>query len=253
MILLESYSKCMRFNFKEISKEAADRRKHLQDILLNNLCFKSSFDLPSDFGEFHHIVYDLCGYLLYARRKLIEKLTNNCLNCKNSLETKKELLPENLYAGKLVEIRERFGGLKYCTPNMFSVFSEVEKTIQGHFHSESAYVRDSFSLVMEQISHLTLPEICCNLHREILVPRLIYEYVVIRYRFQAKQEKKQRLEKSKSARKEKRKLSKMAVAPSAKKLKICTGRAKKKQKGFDVSEIVSPPGETTKDSTLGDY
>ena len=247
MILLESYSKCMRFNFKEISKEAAARRKHLQDILFNNLCYKSSCVLPSIFREFDHIVYDLCGYLLHARAKLIGKLTNNCQNCQISLETKKELLPKDFYAGKLVEIRERFGGLKYCTPQMFSLFSEVEKAIQEHFHTEDAYVRDSFTLVMEKLSKLTLPEIGCNLHRETLVPRLIYEYVVIRYRFQAKQEKKQRLEKSKSARKGKRKLSKMAVAPSAKKLKT-SGNSKGENKEISairVENVLPPPTETT--------
>ena len=250
MTLLESYTKCMNHNFKDISREAAEKRKDLQDILFKNLCFKASGDLPVTSNGFDHIVYDLCGFLLYARSKLIDKITDNCRTCKTSLETKKELLPKDFYAGKLVEVRERFGGLKYCTPNMLTLFCEVEKTIQDHFHTEDGYLRDSFGLVIEQISKLTLPAIGCTLHREVLVPRLIYEYVVIRYRFQAKQEKKDRLEKSKSARKGKRKLSKIVKSP-AKKLKSCSSsrdRGKKKAKQTDSFVVIDASFPLTDDS-----
>lgn len=201
MTLLESYSKCMMYNFKEITKEAADKRKDLQDILLKNLCFKSSEGGATVADTTDHIVYDLCNYLLYARSNLILKITENCQACRLSLETKKSLLPSNFYAGKLVEIRERYGGLKFCTPNMFEVFKAVETDIQQHLNSESAFVRDSFDIIIEKISQLTLPAICCTLHREVMVPRLIYEYVVFRYRFHAKQERKRRLDLSKSIRK----------------------------------------------------
>ena len=226
MTLLESYSHCMKHNFKEITKEAADRRKDLQDILLKNLCFKSESENNSSTSAINgcetstdNIVYDLCGYLLYARSNMIAKLTDSCKNCTAKLETKRDLLPKDFYAGKLVEIRERYGGLKYCTTIMFEAFKEIEKQIQRHLQSENAYLRDSFSTVIESISHLTLSEIGCTLHREILAPKLIYEYVVFRYRFHAKQEKKIRLEKSKSDRKGKKKLSKLAKAPSTKKIK----------------------------------
>jgi len=220
MELLESYSKCMNSNFKDLTKEAKDRRKDLQDILLNNLTFKS-LDASSSLIEAGQtvcdkIVYDLCGYLLYARCSLIYKMTNNCEACLSSLVTKKQLLPETFYAGELVAVRERYGGLKYCTPNMFTLFTYVEKCLQEHLDSDQAYVRDSFSIVIEKISQLSLPSIACTMHREELIPRLIYEYVVFRYRFHAKQEKKIRIEKLQSKRKTLRKLSKLVPAPKAK-------------------------------------
>ena len=232
MTLLESYSKCMQYNFKEITKEAGDKRKDLQDILLKNLCFKSSECSATVANTTDHIVYDMCGYLLYARNNLIFKLTGNCKECRLSLETKRSLLPADFYGGKLVEIRERYGGLKYCTPNMFEVFKAVEMEIQQPFNSEAAYVRDSFDIIIEKISQLTIPAICCTLHREVMVPRLIYEYVVFRYRFHAKQERTRRLELSKSIRKGKRKLSKLAKAPASK---------KKKNSSWNIAEASSNP------------
>lgn len=213
MVLLTSYKECMIRNFKENTKAAAEKRKHFQDQLLNGLYYRSLGRCVND--EEHlteassHTVYDLCGFLLHARCALIKKLTENCSSCWASIATTKELLPSNFHESAFVALRD-FGGLKYCTPSMSGVFKCVESILQAHFKSEQAYISDSFDTVIEKISSMeeSVPEIFCKLHREFAAPRIIYEYVVIRFRFEAKRRKHALLD-EKAARQAKRKLAKM--------------------------------------------
>jgi hypothetical protein len=58
--------------------------------------------------------------------------------------------------------------------------------LMKHFNETENYIRDSFERVISKASKLTLYSICCPAHREILLPSLIYDYNVIRFRFQAK-------------------------------------------------------------------
>jgi hypothetical protein len=92
---------------------------------------------------------------------------------------------------------------------MFSVILEVEKILIKHFESESAYIRDSFDQVISKVSEMQIHPICCELHREKLTSSLIYEYIVIRYRFKGKWKKKEEVAKEDSRRHTQRKLSKL--------------------------------------------
>lgn len=79
MELLESYSKCMNSNFKDLTKEAKDRRKDLQDILLNNLTFKS-LDASSSLIEAGQTVVrqnSLRSLRLFTLRPLQSHLQND--------------------------------------------------------------------------------------------------------------------------------------------------------------------------------
>jgi hypothetical protein len=68
---------------------------------------------------------------------------------------------------------------------MFNVFFEVEKIVSAHVESDQVYVRDSFEQVIGQLAELKLEDLIgCSIHRENLVPDLIFEYVVLRFRFQ---------------------------------------------------------------------
>ena len=58
--------------------------------------------------------------------------------------------------------------------------------MHSHFQSDDAYIRDSFLLAWEKLKELKLPTVCCVAHRNETVPKLIFEFVVIRYRFQAR-------------------------------------------------------------------
>jgi len=143
-------------NFREHTKAAADKRKDLQDILLNGLCFRDDYDKETELDKSSvHIVNDLCGFLLHARQSLIDKITNSCATCMATLRTERNLRPPEFYGGALVAIRERYGGLKYCTEEMASVFSAVESILQTHFKSASCYISNSFEKVSDSIYYLT--------------------------------------------------------------------------------------------------
>jgi uncharacterized protein YcaQ len=120
-----------------------------------------------------------------------------------------EPLPENSsFPNRLIVLRDK-GGLKKVTPNMFFVISSIEKMLMNHFSQEGSYIRDSFEKVIEKASHFTIYSICCPAHQKSLVPSLVYEYIVIRFRFQAKWKKNEEVSKKNSQRHQSRKLSKM--------------------------------------------
>lgn len=55
-----------------------------------------------------------------------------------------------------------------------------------HFEDNESYIRDSLESVIEKISKFTIYSICFQHHQLDIVPFLVYEYVVLRFRFQAK-------------------------------------------------------------------
>ena len=194
MSLLTSYHDCMLSKFKENVKEAADLRLGFQEILPEGFQYleKFPFGQPTANSEFSeeydtandHIVYDLSGYILYARSKMIK-----CHDCWKTLETTKDKLPGDFLASGFLDVKDR-GRLKWATPNLYYTISAVELILDEHFKTANkGYLRDSFEDVVTKLSKLKLPLICCDQHRSELVPKLIFEYVVIRFRFKARNRK----------------------------------------------------------------
>jgi hypothetical protein len=68
-----------------------------------------------------HMVYNLCGFLLYSRKYLLK-----CEDCLDTLETSLELLPPDFYEATATKRKDR-GGLKYCTKEIFNLFIIVEE------------------------------------------------------------------------------------------------------------------------------
>ena len=100
---------------------------------------------------------------------------------------------------------------------MFSIFLAVEKILINHFKTEDAYIRDSFEKVISKIAKLHLhPVGCCESHREKMVTELIYDYVVIRYRFEAKSKKEKETHRANSQRHKNRKMSKLLTVQQVK-------------------------------------
>lgn len=193
MSLLTSYHDCMLSKFKENVKEAADLRHGFQEILQEGFQYleKFPFGQPTANSEFSeeydtandHIVYDLSGYILYARSKMIK-----CHDCWKTLETTKDKLPGDFLASGFLDVKDR-GRLKWATPNLYYTISAVELILDEHFKTAKGYLKDSFEDVVTKLSKLKLPLICCDQHRSELVPKLIFEYVVIRFRFKARNRK----------------------------------------------------------------
>ena len=78
---------------------------------------------------------------------------------------------------------------------------------------EKGYIRDSFHLIMEKLTKngLSLPNICCDDHRQDTVPFLLYEYITIRYHLEAKRFKNEVIQKQKEEQHKLRKLSKLVA------------------------------------------
>lgn len=126
------------------------------------------------------IIYDFCGILLHARQGMIK-----CNDCWKTLQTTKDKVPKKFMNSGLVAIRDR-GGLKWGTEMLFQTIKAVEQILDEHFESGDGYVRDSFERVIDKLKDLKFPPICCDKHRSVLVPKLLLEYVVIRYRFKGR-------------------------------------------------------------------
>ena len=207
MKLLTTYKENMLNRFKADEKETKRRRDGLKSKLAKGITFLD-YDAQNEksYDKYlEHVVYDLAGYMLHARRKLI----GNCDGCWKSLLTNDQLKPDSFYGDKLVVLKSK-GGLKSPTKNMFAVILEVEKILIKHFASADAYIRDSFDSVISKMSEMKVHRICCELHREKLASSLIYEYIVIRYRFQGKRKKQEEAAKADSVRHTQRKLSKIS-------------------------------------------
>ncbi|KAI9565054.1 hypothetical protein GHT06_008801 [Daphnia sinensis] len=193
--------------FKADNEETKRRRDALKSKLAKEIQFLD-YDVANEqsYDKYlEHIVYDLAGYMLHARRKLIGK----CDSCWKSLLTNDQLKPDCFYADKFLVLKNK-GGLKIPARNMFAVLLQVEKILIKHFESEDAYIHDSFDSVISKVSEMTIHPICCDLHREKLTPSLIYEYIVIRYRFQGKWKKQEETAKADSRRHTQRKMSKIS-------------------------------------------
>lgn len=192
MELLTSYRDFMIAKFKENVKEANDFRLGLQEILEDGLahgdekiCYRiptfyedgiEQFDTTND-----HIVNDLAGYILHARQRMIQ-----CKDCWKTLATSKENLPGDFLENAYTDFKDR-GCLKWATPNFYYTISAVEKILDDQFKKTESYVKDSFEDVITKLSSLTLPTVCCEKHRKGLIPKLVFEYVVIRFMFKARQ------------------------------------------------------------------
>jgi hypothetical protein len=75
---------------------------------------------------------------------------------------------------------------------------------------EMTAIRDSFELVIEKVSKFTLYSVCCETHQRVTIQFLVYEYIVLRFHFQAYWEKNEMDVAKKSSKQHKsRKLSKL--------------------------------------------
>ena len=88
-------------------------------------------------------------------------------------------------ASGLVDLRAR-GLLKLVSNQMHLTFLKLEKVIKEHYNAGQLYARDAFESIICDISSLCLPKLCCDVHRDTIVPQLIYEFRVIRCRLLGK-------------------------------------------------------------------
>ena len=238
MVILSSYKHCMLARFKEDKKATASKREELKSRLAKSISFLDTdfVNLSSSLMDIYlqHVVFDLSGYMLHSRAKKIGK----CEVCWQSILSNDDLDPDDFYADKLVVLKNK-GGLKKATPNMFSIFLHVERELMKHFKNGEVLIRDSFEKVMNKIAKLSLHPVGCEQHRKTLVSELIYDYVVIRFRFEAKAIKNKEIQKAKTTRHKNRKLSKL----------LTTKQVENSKTVSKISKVAVKKGSQTKAAT----
>ena len=187
MYLLSSYANSMIARCKKEGKDAKMKRASVIQAIGDGLSIADddhgNAQTSSKDDTISHVVYDLCGYLLRTRKHLLK-----CPACLETLSAKdKDSLPKEHAPSTWTSIKS-LGGLKFCSDEMFETFRAVEEVLRQHFSSNQVYMRDSFELVLSKLTSnkLKIPKICCDQHRDEIVPSLIYEYIMIRFHFQAK-------------------------------------------------------------------
>lgn len=105
--------------FKANQKEAKTRKDELKDRLAKGLSIINGevYKIGAYDTYIDHVVYDLSGYLIHARRKRLEK----CKECMDTLITKEDIPSDSVYPDNLVILRDK-GGLKKVTQNFFFNF-----------------------------------------------------------------------------------------------------------------------------------
>lgn len=74
---------------------------------------------------------------------------------------------------------------------MFKVFHHVELAFRKQANENGLhFMRDGLETVLESFPKTELPKICCDDHRQELLPTLILEYLTIRCNFEVKRLKK---------------------------------------------------------------
>jgi len=109
--------------------------------------------------------------------------------------TERDLIPHHFNDTVLVDLKTN-GGLKYCTTQMFKTFYAIEKNLEPLLKDDKVFIRESFDKVVDTLSSdLEVPVTCCEDHRSELLPKLILDNIIMRYRFEVKR--RRREEKSK--------------------------------------------------------
>jgi hypothetical protein len=79
---------------------------------------------------------------------------------------------------------------------MFKTFYAIEKNLEPLLKDDKVFIRESFDKVVDTLSSdLEVPVTCCEDHRSELLPKLILDNIIMRYRFEVKR--RRREEKSK--------------------------------------------------------
>lgn len=100
--LLTTYKENMLDRFKADEKETKKRRDGFTIKLAKGIQFLDYDAQNESYDKYlEHVVYDLSGYMLHTRRKLIGK----CDGCWKSLLTSDQLKPDSFYGDKLVVLK----------------------------------------------------------------------------------------------------------------------------------------------------
>lgn len=185
MELLSSYKEWLVKRFKKIQKENKDLKDYIKDVLLKNMVIElheANSTAGTEATRNENVVYYVAGYLILRFKR--KKCANSCTSCLISMETGLEQLPDSFSANEFTKLKNR-GGLRF--PSTFALLKIVEQVINDFCRNGSSYGQNAFLSIIQSICLNTLPQVGCQLHHENLMMNLIYDYMLIRFNFIAKQ------------------------------------------------------------------
>jgi hypothetical protein len=182
--VLTDFKECLLHKFRNNRKAAGDLRAAMKDNLLKGLSSRYINELPSSKQDriSSFLIYDVCGYMLKTRSCQYEE----CDDCKKSVITTEDDLPEEFEADEFTRARTQ-GGLLFVTPPVFHMLSKVENVVAEHLKSPNhIYLMDSFQDCIAKVSLFNVLPLFCDNHRDNNIGMLILEDVKVRYYFESK-------------------------------------------------------------------
>lgn len=163
----------------------AKMKCYIKDHLLEGMCTeyqvgdKENQD-PATRSD--NIVYYIGGYL-------VQKFLKNrchCKDCESNIDTGLESLPENFSAHQFTAMKSR-GRLRFPSTNLFHLLKIVEEVVKTYTISGQIYDHNAFIDILDDICVHTLPRIGCETHYLTLMTNIVYDYLVIRFKFATKE------------------------------------------------------------------
>lgn len=179
--LLTSYSDWLKTKFKERKETNSQLKCYVKDILLEGLKVELE-DANSNISELStrnsNIVYYIGGYLVLR----FKKGKKHCEECVKTMDTGLESLPEGFTAHEFTLLKNK-GNLRFPSTSVFELLSKVESLITDFTIEGDIYERNSFLDILYTLCVDSLPKVGCDIHYINVMTNLIYDFLLVRYRF----------------------------------------------------------------------
>jgi hypothetical protein len=185
MEMLTSYMDWLVQRFKDNVKVNKSLKDYMKDLLLTNM--KVDHDNNSDFdvdvsAKNQNVVFEISGYLIHR----FVKNGNYCHECHQTMEVKLENLPVDFTAHFLTKTKSR-EKLRYSSPKLFELLKRVEFYVLDFCAVGDIIHFDSFRDILYTLCVDKLPKVGCPTHFLKLMSNIIYDFLVIRYKYVTKQ------------------------------------------------------------------
>lgn len=209
--LLVQYKEWLSKKFKETSQKNKDIKQFYRDILLKGMIteLENADKKATDSATKNdNVVYYVAGYLILRYKK--KRHANGCAECLASMESGLDKLPENFTAQTLTALKNR-GGLRLPSTSMYSLLQQVEKAIQQKVDSGTIFHQSAFQSILYSLCEHSLTRVGCESHHMELMTSLIQEFMMIRFKYIAKQKRIQLCQAEKTTKHARNKLAKIGT------------------------------------------
>jgi hypothetical protein len=179
--MLSSYIDWLTKKFKANSKANKDLKGYMHDILLTSMKVeldKANESVTEVATRNDNVVYYVVGYLICR----FIKTRKHCSDCRQTMESSLSNLPEGFTASEFTKLKNK-GKLRFASTNLFQLMKQVELIITDFCIEGDIYDRDAFENILHTVCVDSLPKVGCDKHFIQLMSNLIYDYMIIRFRF----------------------------------------------------------------------